>query len=403
MTTDERISLFQEAITCDGNIYTWCYDSDGQLLYSNCPQEMLLATAFSLLGGKAKALSHGQVNSEPITTGTSLGLVWAVAYEKNQGNLHRFFVFGPVFTADASFVGIHKALKHYGKLELSMTWMSEFERALERLPVVPSIIMTRYAMMFHYFVTEKKISPSDVFRWDANIEPELGDMPIRDRHQVWQNEKEMLRMVREGDINYQKALDASSMLSSGVPIKGTEPLRQIKTSLTVFTSLCTRAAIEGGLSPEQAYSLGDAYIQTAEEAETYDDIAPIGPTMYSDFVHRVRKCRTNPRFTRQIQNVVDYIELHVEEKIRLSALADYVGYTEYYLSRKFKSEVGCTVNDYIRYSKMEKAKALLATTEQSIQSISEQLGYCSRSYFGTIFGKVVGCTPVDYRKYNKSI
>ena len=38
--------------------------------------------------------------------------------------------------------------------------------------------------------------------------------------------------------------------------------------------------------------------------------------MYDDFVRRVHKCRTNPKLSPQIQRCCDYIEMHLEEKIR---------------------------------------------------------------------------------------
>lgn len=403
MTVEDNIALFQEQISCEGNVYTWCYDAAGQLLHSNCPQEMLLATAFSLLGCKEAAFAHGVQQDAPIQPGTSLGLIWNVAFEKHQGELERVYVIGPVFTTEASLAGIDKALKHYNKLDISISWMAEFKKALATIPVVPYIIFTRYAMMLHYSVTGEKIGPSDIFYPPVAGPAVTGAMPKRDRHKIWQSEQMLLRMVREGDLNYKRALNASRLLSNGVPVQTGDPLRQGKDSLIVFISLCTRAAIEGGLSPELAYSLGDAYIQSVEDALTFSDMTPISGVMYDDFINRVRKCRTNPAVSRQVQNCIDYIELHVEEKLRLAKLAAYVGYSEYYLARKFKAEMKCTMNDYIQYTKIERAKMLLTTTEKSIQEIAEGLGFCSRSYFGNVFRKIAGCSPVEYRAVNKRI
>lgn len=76
-------------------------------------------------------------------------------------------------------------------------------------------------------------------------------------------------------MNYKLALNSSFGVSSGVPLQSSNPLRQSKTSVIVFTSLCARAAIEGGLSPEQAYSLGDSYIQSIESAKTISEISAI--------------------------------------------------------------------------------------------------------------------------------
>ena len=42
MDVIKNIELFQELVRCGNDIYTWCYDADGQLLRSNCPDEALL-------------------------------------------------------------------------------------------------------------------------------------------------------------------------------------------------------------------------------------------------------------------------------------------------------------------------------------------------------------------------
>jgi len=398
MDIKQKLDLFEELVSCGSNIYSWCYDGKGQLLYSNCPQEMLLATAFSFLGCKDTAYSHGITHSNVIIPGTALGLVWAAAFEKEGDTIQRMYLIGPVFTTDASQAGIRTSLKHYSSQEISLTWMHDFTRALPNLPVVSQMIFTRYAVMLHYCVTGEKLTTSDVFCSDIPILPEMKRVPRKDRHKVWQNEQVLLRMVREGDLGYKKAFNTAAMLSDGVPVSTGDPLRQAKTSVIVFTSLCTRAAIEGGLSPEEAYSLGDGYIQITENAATFSELAPIASTMYEDFVLRVRKCRTNPNLSRAIQKCCDYIEMHLEEKIRAKDLADWVGYTEYYLTRKFKDETGFFVSDYLKFARIERAKILLTASNTSIQDISEQLGFSSRSYFSRVFRDVIGCSPVKYRE-----
>lgn len=137
-----------------------------------------------------------------------------------------------------------------------------------------------------------------------------------------------MRMVREGDMNYKLALNSSFGVSSDVPLQSSNPLRQSKTSVIVFISLCARAAIEGGLSPEQAYSLGNSYIQSVESAKTISEISAISNAMYEDFITRVHNCRTNPALSKQIQaccDYCDYIELNIEEDFGISDLAARAG------------------------------------------------------------------------------
>lgn len=207
-----------------------------------------------------------------------------------------------------------------------------------------------------------------------------------------------LQMVRTGDLNYSQALSASMGISAGIPVESEDALRQSKTSIIVFTSIVCRAAIEGGLSPEEAYSLGDSYIQSAESAHTISELDVLPRMMYDDFIHRVHKCRTNPKLSRQIQQCVDYIEMNLNQKILAADLAKQVGYTEYYLTRKFKDETGLSVANYAKFAKIERAKVLLKSTDQTVQEIAEHLGFGTRNYFSRVFQEVTGKTPVEFRE-----
>ena len=67
-----------------------------------------------------------------------------------------------------------------------------------------------------------------------------------------------------------------------------------------------------------------------------DELMSIPLTMYDDFIRRVHKCRTNPKLSPTVQKCVDYIEMHLSERIRASDLAELVGYGEYYITHKFR-------------------------------------------------------------------
>ena len=40
----QNMMLLSELVQCGGNVYTWCYDAQGKLLRSNCPDEAFLAS-----------------------------------------------------------------------------------------------------------------------------------------------------------------------------------------------------------------------------------------------------------------------------------------------------------------------------------------------------------------------
>ena len=78
-----------------------------------------------------------------------------------------------------------------------------------------------------------------------------------------------------------------------------------------------------------------------------------------------------------------------------------MGYTEYYLSRKFQQEMGIRLLDYIKNVRLEYAKVWLLSTDKSIQEISEQLRFGTRNYFTRVFKEKTGKTPAAYRDENR--
>ena len=394
----QNMDLFRELVHCGNDIYTWCYDAEGRLLESNCPEEELLATAFSILGCRERMLAYWKTHTNPITLGSGLGLIWGAAFEQRDGQPYRAWVLGPFFYTDVSMDSIRSGFLSYIGVEVSVAWKHQFIKALYQIPSVPYTVYSRYLLMLHYCLTGEHLMMSEL---GAPVIPSPAEqMPSaekRDRHKVWAAEKALMQMVRNGDLNYKQAFSTSSMLSSGVPVQSKDPLRQSKISCTVFCSIVCRAAIEGGLSPEKAYALSDAYIQSVENAKTMDDLLAIPVTMYDDFIHRVHDLRTNPKLSLPVQKCVDYIEMHLHERIRAADLAIIVGYGEYYLTQKFREETGYSLNDYVKRVKIERARVLLQSTDQSVQEIADSLGFSTRSHFSQSFKDVVGMSPAAFK------
>lgn len=398
MDVMQNIALFREMMHCEGALYLWQFDADGRLLSSDCPDETVLGTAFSVFGCKDAMLEHLKTRATPVVLGTSLGTVWGAVFEPSNTGVRHAWVLGPVLYSELSMRQMEQGYALYNRLELNLAWKNQLMRAVQRLPCVPSSVFFRYLSMLHYCASGEHLTLTQSI--STAMLPEL--VPIQpnkttDRHKVYAAERALLDMVRNGDLNYAEALQTSSLLSSGVPVQGRDPLRQAKTSVTVFCTLVCRAAIEGGLSPDAAYSLGDAYIQSCEDADDLGELAKLPLSMYDDFIRRVHKCRTNPAYSKAVQQCVDYIELHPAGRIRAADLAALAGYGEYYITRRFKQETGYSINDYIKFVKIERAKVLLASTDRSLQQIADALGFATRSYFSQSFKQVVGQSPAEYR------
>lgn len=338
-------------------------------------------------------LEQGRESPAPMVLGAPLGLMWCAAFEPRGGS-YLMHVIGPVFNTEISLKGLNDALRD---MDIPMHFKHRLPELLRSLAIVPTPLFFQYGLMLHYCATGEKLERSEIQYQEREITNQSSVPLQRDRHQTYAMEQTLMWMVREGNLGYQSALDRAGGVSHGVQISG-KPMEQAVISCAVFASLCVRAAIQGGLSPDTAYTLGDSYIQSMTQCKTVAELTTVNHEMYVDFVRRVHRHRADPERSKQIQLCCDYIDIHLEEPIALKQLAALVGYRDYYLSRKFKQEMGANLNDYIKFARVEKAKMLLTATNDPIRDIAKQLQFCSSSYFSQTFQQVTGLTPHQWRE-----
>lgn len=397
-----NLALMKELLTCGTNICLWQYGLDGHLI-SSSSEHLVLDRFFENSGCKAYMLESCKDYTSPLILGGQLGLMWCAVFQHKEGRLLTIYVLGPVYNSDISAETIERSARDY---QVDLVWREEYIRLLRSLPVVSSILFFQYALMLHYCVTGEKKNRSDLHfqkSINQNTNQEQDDAPQKNRIQVWYAERALLNMVREGDLNYQSAISKANLLSNGIRSGDKDPLLQAIISCTGFTSLCVREAIQAGISPETAYTVGDSYIQSMAECHTVAELRSINHAMYEDFIMRVHKHRTNPDVSNQIQACRDYIELHTDKPLNLGILAKRVNYSEYHLSRKFKEEMGVSISTYIKIARVERAKDLLTTTSDSISQIAARLHFCSSSHFSDSFQQIVGMKPQQYRQKNQKL
>ena len=107
---------------------------------------------------------------------------------------------------------------------------------------------------------------------------------------------------------------------------------------------------------------------------------------------------TEAESTRPIRQARQYIEEHYNEKIILEDIAEIVGLNPVYFSVLFKKEAGINFSNYLVNIRMEKAKGMLRSSNETIAAIAEQVGYKDSRYFSQTFTKTVGVKPALYRK-----
>ena len=393
----EALGSFVDALLCSPTVYAWRYSADGALTATNCPIHVY-HRIFEHTGCLSYMIQEGKAERTPLILGAEMGILWAAVYEWEEDELCWCYVIGPVFHNEVSNELLAEAVRRY---HIDPNWRPAFVRAMKAIPAVSSILFFQYAVMLHCIVTGEKLSRSDL-RFQNRPDPDRGKKKTanRNRHHTYQAEQALLQLVRDGDMNYRSAMEKAGQLSSGVGISTNDPVNRAILTSSNFTALCTRAAIEGGLTPDTAYTVGDSYIQSLTECKTIADVRTVNHAMYEDFIQRVHRQRYNPQYSQQIQSCAAYIEAHLDEELTLEKLAHEVGYSEYHLSRKFKEETGDNIRDYIKFARIEHAKLLLAASDLSIKEIAEHLRFCAPSHFARVFREVTGQLPQQYRKEN---
>lgn len=100
----------------------------------------------------------------------------------------------------------------------------------------------------------------------------------------------------------------------------------------------------------------------------------------------------------EIDEVIKYIQLHLDESLTLDRIAKYAAYSPYHFIRIFKDKMGITPQYYISSLRLQKAKDLLLNTNLSVRDISLEIGQQSLGTFTTRFTERVGVSPAIFRE-----
>ena len=100
----------------------------------------------------------------------------------------------------------------------------------------------------------------------------------------------------------------------------------------------------------------------------------------------------------QQKRVGDYIDAHLGEPLRLTALAQLVGLSQFHFARAFKQSFGVPPHRYHVGRRIARAKELLDERAHSVTAIARNLGFAESSSFSATFRRVTGVSPMRYRR-----
>jgi AraC family transcriptional regulator len=100
---------------------------------------------------------------------------------------------------------------------------------------------------------------------------------------------------------------------------------------------------------------------------------------------------------RKIGQVLEYINEHLHQDIKLADLAQLLDMSQFHFSHLFKQAIGTSPYQYLLQQRVERAKQLLKQKERSIMEIALDCGFNSHSHLSKQFRQLTGMTPKAYR------
>ena len=268
-------------------------------------------------------------------------------------------------------------------------------------------------LLLYWYLTGREMTVCEL--WDRNRENYEKVRMIRKRisedmfyrqenfgrHNPGEQELRELESIKNGD---REALrdSISETYEGAIGILAKEPLRHYKNVAIGNITLASRAAIQGGVSVENSYSMADSMIQQVEEINNIPEVEAFKREcqyLYAEAVKNEKErgisdAEKNPL----VGKVKDYIFSHLHDKIKVADIAEELGVNPNYLTSVFNKDENISIKKYILLEKIRRSQNLLKYSDYNIQEIGFYLGFSSQSHFTRKFQEIAGMTPNEYRR-----
>ncbi len=175
------------------------------------------------------------------------------------------------------------------------------------------------------------------------------------------------------------------------------------------------------LSPHHRENFG-GYIQPITGFKTWENTAPtmiasrmISETRSSDSASSLilsgllleligeasratKETRTTP--PPWLAKAIDYAQANLSRPFSIEEIGREIGVHPAHLSRVFRKQYGCTIGEYVRGLRLERASRLIRDAEIPLSEVAFDAGFTDQSHFSRSFKARMGMTPTRYRALN---
>ena len=299
---------------------------------------------------------------------------------------------GPVQTVVGAAPALKIAQKH------------KIQAASYRLPYCELKTFLEAMKLLLYEETGEKVCLSELYT-KQQPEPEQQKFFEKKRwmekgghlHNPYQHEQKKLGSIRAGNLKLLEECQ-NEVWPGEIGQLADNPLRQEKNLSIVVISIACRAAIDGGVAPQKAFSMSDVFISNIERMTQVLPIQAAVVEYEREFARAVEQVKHDSEHNRYVERAKEYVAEHIDESIRVVQIGEALGINENYLTGLFHKYEGITLQHYIRKEKVRQAKELLLYSSYSCSEIAALLCFSTQSHFSSAFKREVGMTPAKSRE-----
>jgi len=211
-------------------------------------------------------------------------------------------------------------------------------------------------------------------------------------------EPALLAAIKRGDRP--AAREVINRVLVAVYHHGRDRIELRKSLILELVIMMCRAAVEAGGEPTQILGMNYALLS---RLDTIRDDEALTSWLVSTLERLLDAIRDNTRYphTVLLGKALDYVEEHLERKLRRDEVARHAGLSPSHFSRLIKEKTGRSFQDLLAAYRVDRARELLVRTDKNLVQVALECGFCDQSYFTKVFQKRAGVTPGDYRRQHR--
>ncbi|GAB6155015.1 PocR ligand-binding domain-containing protein [Desulfosporosinus burensis] len=217
---------------------------------------------------------------------------------------------------------------------------------------------------------------------------------ISDYDTYLKKERKFLRYIRLGDRT--RANQTLQSLLTDLYTKTVGDLETVKVRISELATLTSRAAVEGGANAERIMMHLKDFNKEIEDIERVEKFFYKIQHIVETFLEGIFTL-ADKKHLAIVKNARDFIMENYALPLTVADVAEHLFVSTSHLSRLFREELDCTINDYLTRVRVEQAVEIMKKPEFSVAQVSKAVGFQNQSYFSKVFRKYIGVTPLIYK------